>query len=162
MGLFADARQEGEKACSCHESELGGTDLRGVMFQNAWEVNAGLAKQPAPDLTCSEDERAGANRGVRWERESIETVQKVRNCIGKFLKWLPLEPCQNYVAGLQRRQNPVLQEGGGKIGKGRCSLGVGGGVEVTAAKTDSTTQMNIIWPCKLMLTDKSMCDVPSS
>ena len=71
----------------------------------------------SPDLSWIENVWAWADRRVRWEREHIRTVQDFRNCIEKVLKELPLEHCQNYVAGMQRRLSLVLQEGGGKIGK---------------------------------------------
>ena len=64
------------------------------MFQTAWEVNAGLARQPAPDLSWIEDVRAEANRGVRWARENTGTIEEVRNCIEKGLRWLSLSPAR--------------------------------------------------------------------
>lgn len=71
----------------------------------------------SPDLSWIENVWAWADSRVRWQRGSIRNVQDFRRCIEKVFQELPLEHCQNYVAGMQKRLALVLEKGGGAIGR---------------------------------------------
>ena len=70
----------------------------------------------SPELSWIENVWAWADARVRAVRGSIRTVQKFRGAIEKVFRELPLEHCQNYVAGMQKRLSLVHEKDGRAIG----------------------------------------------
>ena len=60
---------------------------------------------------------AWADGRVRKTRGSIRTIEEFRGAIERIFKELPLEHCQNYVAGMQKRLLLVQEKDGRAIGR---------------------------------------------
>jgi transposase len=71
----------------------------------------------SPDLSWIENVWAWADARVRAERGSIRTVEEFRGAIEKVFRELPIEHCQNYVAGMQKRLSLVHERDGRAIGR---------------------------------------------
>ncbi len=71
----------------------------------------------SPDLSWIENVWAWTDDRVRRRRGSIRTVAEFRDAIASVFRELPLEHCQNYVAGMQRRLTLVKEKDGRAIGR---------------------------------------------
>jgi len=71
----------------------------------------------SPDLSWIENVWAWADARVRRERCSIRTIEEFKGAIEKAFKELPVQHCQNYVAGMQKRLSLVLEKDGRAIGR---------------------------------------------
>ena len=51
------------------------------------------------------------------ERSSTRTIEEFKGAIEKAFKELPVQHCQNYIAGMQKRLSLVLEKDGRAIGR---------------------------------------------
>lgn len=71
----------------------------------------------SPDLSWIENVWAWADGRVRRMRGSIKTLKEFKEAIASVFRELPLEHCQKYVAGMQKRLSLVHEMEGRAIGR---------------------------------------------